>query len=246
MSAPHKLGPGIRYSAPTYVDKAGRSMRATARQELVIGKLVENTRNETPMTLGAVLVEAGYSPKTAISPNKVIESRGFQELLEEMLPDDELTAIHLELLRSKKLDHMVFPLGPAGEDDENFSGAEPNKNQVEEAGVYVERTTLSDAEITAMLKDVGGTVRRIVHGDTARHVYFWAPNDKARQDALKLAYELKGRTGKNVQPIGPISNTYNTYVQNNTLNPNEPKGRQIIDVTLDTLMEVTKRKVIDG
>jgi hypothetical protein len=219
----------------------------TAKQQFVVGRLVENGGSGKTETITAIMLAAGYSPATAKTPQKVTESLGFQELLEEVMPDNELADIHRGLLQARKLDHMVFPLGPKDEDDPNFSGANPNENQVEKAGVHVERTTLSDQEITRLIADVGGTVRRIVHGDTARHVYFWAPNDKARHDALKLAYDLKGRLGKrDPNDLPPGGNTYNTFIQQNNLNPNTPAAKSIIDVSLDALMEATKRKVIDN
>lgn len=207
--------------------------------------MVANGGFNTPQTLKAVLLEAGYSPNTAHTPSKVIQSRGFQELLEEVMPDNELTTVHLSLLRSTKLDHMTFPLGPKGEDDINFSGANPEQNPIEVAGVHVERTTLTDEEIKALIAEVGGTVRRIVHGETARHVYFWAPNDKARQDALKLAYDLKGRLGSKGDP-GAIGNTYNTYIQQNNIDPNGRSAKNIVETTLASLMEGTKRKASDA
>lgn len=245
MSQKEQLAPGISLVKPSYQNDFKRH-RPTVRQQLVIGKLVENGRNGKGKPLGAILVEAGYSPNTAKAPTKVTESVSFQELIDEVMPDDQLAPLHKSLLRSMKLDHMVFPLGPAGEDDENFSGSQPNAaNQVEKAGVKVERTTLTDQEITQLIADVGGTVRRIVHGDTARHVYFWAPNSKDRLDALKLAYDLKGYTGKKAPEEPPANTTYNTFIQNNQINPNEPKSKQVVDMTLESLMSATQRKVIE-
>jgi hypothetical protein len=233
-----ELAPGIRIIRPP----AKKRGYQTERHRLVVGKIVENRRNGTPQPLGAVLLEAGYAPSTAIKPTDVTNSRGFQELLEAVLPDDDLTQVHKDLLQSKRLDHMTFPLGPEGEDDPNFSGADPNGSITLESQ---ERTTLTDEEITALISDVGGTVRRIVHGLTARHVYFWAPNDKARHDALKLAYDLKGRIGNKTEPPAG-GNTYNTYIQNNTLDPNAPAAKQIVQDTLQNLMNATKRKAIGG
>jgi len=214
------------------------------RQEFVVGRLVENRRNGTYQPMGAILLEAGYSPNTATKPNQLLKSKTFQELLEEAMPDSDLADIHKGLLTSMKMEHMVFPLGPKGEDDVNLSGSRSNTdNAIEASGLHVERTTLTDAEIKAMLAEVGGTVRRIVHGDTARHVYFWAADSKARQDALKLAYDLKGKlNAKEPPPTG--GNTYNTFIQENHFDPNQ--SQSLVRNTLRSLMEGTKRKVIEG
>jgi hypothetical protein len=215
--------------------QGGRRGYTTARHRLVIGQL-QNGRNGRPWT--EILTAAGYSENTAQAPSKVTSSLGFLELLEEALPDEQLQEVHKGLLLSQKLDHMTFPLGPVGEDDSNFSGSSPNMNaSLEQA----ERTSLTDEEIKELIAGVGGTVRRIVHGDSARHVYFWSPNATARQAALKLAYELKGYTGKAAEQQ-PIGNTYNTFIQQNNLNPNAPDSKQLVDKTLDMLMDATKAR----
>lgn len=38
-------------------------------------------------------------------------------------------------------------------------------------------------------------------------------------------------------------NTYNTFIQSNTINPNEAGTRSLVDQTLDMLMEQTKRPI---
>jgi hypothetical protein len=241
MSQAEELGPGIRLVKPSYLRE--RKAPRTAKQQFVVGKLVENGRLGKTETLRSIMVQAGYSENTAVAPTKVTESRGFQELLAEAMPDDQLTEVHKSLLSSKRLDHMTFPLGPEGEDDPNFSGAQPNADVAKE---YAERTTLTDQEIKQLIADTGGTVRRIVHGMTARHVYFWAPNDKARHDALKLAYDLKGlinkKGGGDEPPAG--NTTYNTFIQNNHLDPNAPEARDVVDMTLDSLMAATQKKAL--
>lgn len=213
---------------------------ATQRQKVAAKKVVENLGNDYPKPLGEILLESGYSKNVADTPSNVTESKGFQDLLEEYLPDNKLTEVHKSLLGSTKLDHMIFPLGPENEDDENLSGSKPNaQNKLDKAGVPAPRTTLTDLEIKDMLAEVNCQVRRIVHGDTARHVYFWAADTGARQNALKLAYEVKG---KGVPKDGQGGNTYNTFVQQNNINPNTPAAKTLVDDTLDYLMEKTKRE----
>lgn len=216
----------------------------TQKQIKAAEKVSENLGSDQPKPLGELLLESGYSKTVAETPSNVTESKGFQELLEQYLPDDKLAATHKTLLKSQKLDHMVFPLGPKGEDDASLSGSKPNAdNTIEKAGKEVERTTLTDQEIKQLLADVNCTVRRIVHGDHARHVYFWAPDTGARQNALKLAYDIKGK----IAPKEPIGNTYNTFIQQNNINPNTPESKELVDSTLDMLMAKTKRtNVMDG
>jgi len=60
-------------------------------------KLVEIGR-----TLGEVMVEAGYSPNTAKAPTKLTNSKGWIELMDKYLPDDEVLAEHQKGLHATK------------------------------------------------------------------------------------------------------------------------------------------------
>jgi len=142
--------------------------------------------------VSTAMIEAGYSPATAKTPQKLTQSKAWQELMAEYLPDHEIAEKHKQLLNSTTVDHMVFPLGPKGEDDVNLSGGRSDTNADKKDEIKVERTTLTDQEIKDMLAEVGCKVRRIVHGETARHVYFWTADSKARKDAIDMAYKLKG------------------------------------------------------
>lgn len=85
--------------------------------------------------------------------------------IKEALPDELLAAKHLALLNSTRIEHLIFPL---------------------------ETPALMDADIVGMLAEVNCTVRKVIHSETARHVYFWASDNKAVKDALDMAYKVKG------------------------------------------------------
>lgn len=186
----------------------------TLKQQLVFKALQRDVSKGVIRPLGKVLLEAGYSPYIARQPSRVIKSLGFQELLDDLLPDDALINTHKTLLEAKAIDHLVFPLA------------------------------MSDEEITELIESTGGTVRKFKHGDTATHCWFWAPNTKARQDALKLAYDIKGKLKANGDPAAAAS-VYNTFIQQNNINPNAPSAKELVEASLDALMAQTKRKVID-
>lgn len=165
---------------------------ATIKQKRAVDKTLENLGSDSPKTMGTILKESGYADTIAENPQIITTSKGFKELLEEALPDSLLTERHKELLNSTHLDHMVFPLGPKTNDDKEayiiLRTAEAKANKKE----YNERDVLSDEEITILLKGVNCITRRFVHGETARHVYFWAKDNKAVKDALDMAFKLKG------------------------------------------------------
>ncbi len=110
--------------------------------------------------------QAGYSPNSAKNPKILTESEAWNKLMKKFLSDDDLAKKHQELLDATRLDHMTFP---------------------------VDETSLPDNEIVQMLKGVNCKVKKIVHGEQARHVYFWSYDNKARKEALDMAYKLKGK-----------------------------------------------------
>jgi hypothetical protein len=161
-----------------------KKTRPTKRQKEAVKKVLEEGKS-----ISKAMLEVGYSPKTAKNPKNLTESKAFQDLMDTIGLDDEtLGKKHKELLNSHRLDHMTFPLGPK-EDDAELEDVE---GEAEEELGLGERTKMSDGEIEEMLASVNCKVRKIVHGETARHVYFWSPDNKARKEALDMAYKIKG------------------------------------------------------
>lgn len=156
------------------------------RHKKILKKLTENGGN-----MRKAILDSGYSQEIADNPQKITESRTWNEVVEDSLADDLLMEKHKELLNSTRIDHLVFPQGPKKNEDKK-----------------VNEDVLSDVEIIAMLAEVNCKVRRIVHGEQARHVYFWSSDNRAKKDALEMAYKLKGRFEDETKPRVP-SNTYN-------------------------------------
>lgn len=75
----------------------------TMRQKLAVDKVVGNGGNIT-----RAMLEAGYSPNTANTPQKLTESDGWKELMDQHLPDKLLTKVHKEGLQATtKKPHLV-------------------------------------------------------------------------------------------------------------------------------------------
>lgn len=68
----------------------------TFRQKLVASKLVENGGN-----IGKAMIAAGYSPATAKTPQKLTESKGWQELMATVFPDRLLLKKHKDLFNAE-------------------------------------------------------------------------------------------------------------------------------------------------
>lgn len=69
----------------------------TLRQKKA-SKLVDSSS-----TLKEVLLNAGYAPNTAIKPSQVTKSKGWQELMDRYLPDDEILEVHKKALHATKI-----------------------------------------------------------------------------------------------------------------------------------------------
>jgi phage terminase small subunit len=123
----------------------------------------------------AAMREAGYSEASAKNPQKLTESSAWKELLDKAMPDKKLVSVHKKLLNAHRIDHMVFPLG------------------------------MQKADIKKLLNSVGCTPKKIQHGQQAIHVWFWAPDFKARTSAVELAYKIKGKisTKLEIDPDAP-------------------------------------------
>jgi hypothetical protein len=218
---------------------------AVTKQRMVIGKLVENRG----ISIYRAMIASGYSEAYASNPKQLMETKSFTDLLEEHIPDSMLLDTHTALLKSKRIDNLIFPLGPrTNAEKPAWVPDKANGMSGDDVEAFVEATQtgvidiLSDEDLVQMVEEIGGTVRRIVHGRTARRVYFWAPNDKSRADALKLAYDVKGKLAKK---DGDTGDTYNTFIQQNNVNPNTPSSKELVQKTLDAMMDQTKRKAID-
>jgi hypothetical protein len=176
--------------------KTIQGRRPTPKQIKAVQLLVENGGLDKPKPTGDILREAGYSEAIASTPAKVIDSPVIQDLLNQFMPDNLLAETHRRLLTTRKIEHMVFPL--EYQDPSDLSHAFPVDEAQREQEIQERRIidNLSDEDIIDMLSEVGCKVKRIIHGDTARHVYYWAHDAKSQANALELAYKMKGYLSK--------------------------------------------------
>lgn len=71
----------------------------TLKQEAVAKDLAENIGKP----IGKAMLDAGYAPETAKTPQRLTQSRGWEELMEKYLPDKHLSQKHREFIDSKKI-----------------------------------------------------------------------------------------------------------------------------------------------
>lgn len=187
------------------IRKAPKVSESTkAKHKKVLDEMASNGGN-LPKALEAV----GYSKTVVKTPSKVTDTRSFQELMDERLSDDEATRIHKGLLNSSRLDHMTFGLGPKDEKEKAEYIAQRMAKAEKEGKEYEPIDYITDQDIREMLADVGCTVRRIAHREMSRDVYFWSPDNLARDKALDKVYKLKRRYGVEEGVKPPTGNIYN-------------------------------------
>lgn len=142
--------------------------------------------------------EVGLSESLARNPQKITNSKTWQELMEVEFPDDQIAERHKQLARAGRLEQMVFP-----------EGAKLTANKIPGSDV------MSDEEITQMFAEADCRVLRIVHQEkptTQRLVYFVSPDNLARDKALDKFYKIKGRyLDENQPPSRPQGNIYNIF-----------------------------------
>ena len=109
-----------------------------------------------------------------------------------------------------------FSHNTAKQPEKNLLSRASFKDLLEEAGV-------TDLKIAEVLRDGLNT-----------------PKPEVRHKYLETAIKVKGHV--NPEPA-PVTNQYNTFIQNNKIDPNAPSARELAESTLEILMQQTKRKV---
>lgn len=76
---------------------------ATTKQKIAVEKMSENIRNLGSKSTGQILKEAGYSDSVSKSPQRVTESKGWKELMEDYFPTKKVFRVHKRLLNKKEI-----------------------------------------------------------------------------------------------------------------------------------------------
>lgn len=74
-------------------------------------KAVEILSENIGKPIGEAMLEAGYAESTSLTPQLLTESKGWQELVEDKLPDSELLRVHREGLEATKSDKLILKIG---------------------------------------------------------------------------------------------------------------------------------------
>lgn len=140
---------------------------ATENQKKVVKIIARNIGKGRKISVSEAMKESGvYAESMTENPQRLTNSQGYKELMERYLPDLLLDTIHSQLLTAKHLDQIIFP-------------ADSN---------------LTDEEIQDLVESsFGCALKKISRGERAIYVFFYAPDNRARKDALDMAFKRKGR-----------------------------------------------------
>ena len=126
----------------------------------------------------------GYSEAIARNPQRVFNSPIVQAILEEagveIVP--LIRDLHRMAKTAGKVDYAEFP--PL-RDQEDFN---PFEDEEDTSG----DEQLSDEEIRTMIEEKGGFVKYIKHTKRGRHVWFFAPDNKSKLEAMEKLINLHG------------------------------------------------------
>lgn len=185
--------------------------------------------------------EVGYAETMARNPQKIFNTEYAMEILEKAGVDLEGALKQLNRkVTSRRLEHLTFPPFNEQKHDKSING--DNSDDLlddlndTDSGVF-ENTgkkhgeQLTDDDIREMLLEVNCIVRKIVHGDNARHVYFWSDNDKAQLEAIDKIINLHGLYAP--KKTEQKTTTIHKFSMAGLRKKAVDSGNDIIDVELD-------------
>ena len=130
---------------------------ATIRQKKAFKAVLKGS------TISGAMVKAGYSATTATTTGKLTKTKGWNELMQQHIPDSSLAEAHREMLEQKEVNYFVFP------------------------------KLMTDEEITEHVESNGLEVINICPSDKGKLAFYSIINANARKSALDMAYKLKGK-----------------------------------------------------
>lgn len=141
-----------------------------------------NRMLENGGNMSDALRAAGYSENYAHSGRfaKTKTYKTYKELLNQYIPDTMIAEKHAEMMNATKLEHGVFPM------------------------------LMDDTLIFELLMQTGCLVTKIVEIMGQKHVWYRAPDQQARKNAMDMAYKCKDHYAaekfEDVTPLRKLSN----------------------------------------
>ncbi len=171
--------------------KKSINRKPTINQRRVFDKVKEQLENTGKVSVSKAIRDAGLPAVTQKNPQQITRSKGWEELMKEHIPESLAIETHKSLMKATHLDQMTFPaLKKPKKPKVNL-----NKDEEDDYEEIIEDDTeqITDEEIKIMLAEVNCTVKKIIHGQDFRYVYFWSADNRARKDGLDIYMKIKGK-----------------------------------------------------
>lgn len=186
---------------PPVISEYQKRMKATTVREIVrkpyktralgekqVRAIVNFTENGGNKSKAAR--DAGYSKTVIRSPDKLFGGVAVHEAVLKVLktPDKALEKLERKV-DARHLDSMTFP--PYHKREES-NGEVGEGEEGENDFMKTKGEQMTDEAIVVMLGEIGCVVRKVVHGDMARHVYFWNDDSRTQLEAIDMVINLFG------------------------------------------------------
>jgi hypothetical protein len=143
------------------------------RQKRLAEKIAENLANGGKThSLKKLLKEAGYSDTVAKNPDKVLETKTFQDLLTQYLPENKIAKVHKEVLGASAHQESLFPIEKSDADIKKIIRSVPGAKVIQ-----IDEVDIFEGE---------GIIKQY------KKVYYTTPAYKYRLSAVDMAHKLRG------------------------------------------------------
>jgi len=134
-----------------------------AQKTVKMQKLTRILTEQPTLSTGEAMRRAGYSKATSVAPSKITNTKGFQELMEQYLPQEGINQKHLELLNASTIQQQEF-------------NAHITADRIKET---IE--SIAGCELVHIQKTKNKQI-----------AYYKQPDYKTRQQAVDMAHRIRG------------------------------------------------------
>ncbi len=157
-----ETGEPIQAKKPKITHKASR-----LRYKKLLEELENMKREGLKPSITQAGIRAGFK-ENYVRAGGLRNSKSWNELIEQYLPDGLLAETHHNLITAKKLDYMLFS------------------------------PDVKDEDIYVLLENIGAVVKKLIRGQAGTHAYYYVSDNRTQKDATELAYKIKGKMSPEV------------------------------------------------
>lgn len=132
---------------------------ATMKQKAVVKDLLENTGKPVSKAMS----DAGYPYATAKNPQQLTNSKGFNEYLDELMPESKVAEIQARLIGANDLQEKLYPLTMSAEEIKSLTEA------------------IRGSELK-LIKDFGGF----------RHAFYTTDDRLTQKSGVEMYHKVRG------------------------------------------------------